>query len=79
MSEVKKVPEIRFAGFAEPWEQRKLGELSSSFEYGLRKTSLHQIQIYLLPRITDCLKEIYYLPEQGQASGKAISTRRLMD
>ena len=27
MSEVKKVPEIRFAGFAEPWEQRKLGEL----------------------------------------------------
>ena len=35
MSEVKKVPEIRFAGFAEPWEQRKLGEMSSSFEYGL--------------------------------------------
>ena len=27
MSEVKKVPEIRFEGFAEPWEQRKLGEL----------------------------------------------------
>lgn len=26
MSEVKKVPEIRFAGFAEPWEQRKLTE-----------------------------------------------------
>ena len=24
VSEVKKVPEIRFAGFAEPWEQRKL-------------------------------------------------------
>lgn len=35
MSEVKKVPEIRFAGFAEPWEQRKLGEMSFSFEYGL--------------------------------------------
>ena len=26
MGEVKKVPEIRFAGFAEPWEQRKLTE-----------------------------------------------------
>lgn len=26
MSEVKKVPEIRFAGFSEPWEQRKLTE-----------------------------------------------------
>lgn len=28
MSEVKKVPEIRFAGFAEPWEQRRLGDIS---------------------------------------------------
>ena len=27
MSEVKKVPEIRFAGFAEPWEQRKFDEV----------------------------------------------------
>ena len=42
MSEVKKVPEIRFAGFAEPWEQIKLGkialfnpkdELPQEFEY----------------------------------------------
>ena len=31
----KNVPEIRFSGFTEAWEQRKLGELSSSFEYGL--------------------------------------------
>ena len=29
------VPEIRFKGFTDPWEQRKLGELSRSFEYGL--------------------------------------------
>ena len=28
-------PEIRFKGFTDAWEQRKLGELSSSFEYGL--------------------------------------------
>ena len=28
-------PEIRFAGFTDAWEQRKLGELSLSFEYGL--------------------------------------------
>ena len=27
MSEVKKVPEIRFAGFAEPWEQRKFADV----------------------------------------------------
>ena len=29
------VPEIRFSGFTDAWEQRKLSELSSSFEYGL--------------------------------------------
>lgn len=29
------VPEIRFAGFTDAWEQRKLGELAESFEYGL--------------------------------------------
>lgn len=28
-------PKIRFKGYEEDWEQRKLGELSSSFEYGL--------------------------------------------
>ena len=27
MTEQVKVPEIRFAGFTDPWEQRKLGEL----------------------------------------------------
>ena len=29
------VPEIRFDGFTNAWEQRKLSELSDSFEYGL--------------------------------------------
>ena len=28
-------PRIRFKGFTDDWEQRKLGDLSSSFEYGL--------------------------------------------
>ena len=28
-------PNIRFKGFTDDWEQRKLGEISSSFEYGL--------------------------------------------
>ena len=32
---VKNIPEIRFKGFTEAWEQRKLGEVASSFEYGL--------------------------------------------
>ena len=29
------VPEVRFAGFTEAWEQRKLGEIGTSFDYGL--------------------------------------------
>ena len=29
------IPKIRFPGFTDDWEQRKLGDLSSSFEYGL--------------------------------------------
>ena len=29
------VPEIRFPGFTDDWEQRKLGDVSYSFEYGL--------------------------------------------
>ena len=34
MTEQEKVPAIRFAGFTDPWEQRKLGELSSEFQSG---------------------------------------------
>ena len=29
------VPQIRFAGFTDPWEQRKVGEVAYGFEYGL--------------------------------------------
>ena len=35
MQEKARVPAIRFAGFTDAWEQRKLGEMSHSFEYGL--------------------------------------------
>ena len=35
----EKNPEIRFAGFTDDWEQRKLGEMSSSFEYGLNSAA----------------------------------------
>lgn len=35
----KKVPEIRFPEFTNDWEQRKLGELSKSFEYGLNASA----------------------------------------
>lgn len=35
MQERASVPAVRFAGFSGDWEQRKLGDMSRSFEYGL--------------------------------------------
>ncbi|TYV06838.1 restriction endonuclease subunit S [Listeria monocytogenes] len=32
-------PKRRFAGFTDDWEQRKLGEIANSFEYGLNASS----------------------------------------
>ena len=47
------VPEIRFSGFTDPWEQRKLGELSSSFEYGLNAAAKEYDGENKYIRITD--------------------------
>ncbi len=33
------IPKLRFPGFTEPWEQRKLGELMESMEYGLNASA----------------------------------------
>ena len=49
----KKVPELRFAGFADDWEQRKLGELASNFEYGLNASAKEFDGIHKYIRITD--------------------------
>lgn len=47
------VPEIRFCGFTDAWEQRKLGQLASSFEYGLNAASKSYDGINKYIRITD--------------------------
>ena len=47
------VPEIRFAGFTDPWEQRKLGEIASSFEYGLNAAAKEYDGENKYIRITD--------------------------
>ena len=49
----KIVPDIRFSGFTEDWEQRKLGELSSSFEYGLNAAAKEYDGKNKYIRITD--------------------------
>ncbi|MFL2096352.1 restriction endonuclease subunit S [Marinilactibacillus psychrotolerans] len=48
-----KYPEIRFKGFTEDWEQRKLGELSTDFEYGLNASATSYDGINKYIRITD--------------------------
>lgn len=35
MTKITDIPAIRFKGFSDTWEQRKLGEMATSFEYGL--------------------------------------------
>ena len=47
------VPKIRFCGFTDAWEQRKLGQLASSFEYGLNAASKSYDGINKYIRITD--------------------------
>ena len=49
----QKVPEIRFKGFTEAWEQRKLGDSASSFEYGLNAAAKEYDGENKYIRITD--------------------------
>ena len=51
--EGSRFPEIRFAGFTDPWEQRKLGEVASSFEYGLNAAAKEFDGVNKYLRITD--------------------------
>ena len=53
MAEQAKVPEIRFAGFTDPWEQRKLGDVASSFDYGLNAAATEYDGQNKYLRITD--------------------------
>ena len=46
-------PNIRFKGFTNDWEQRKLGEISSSFEYGLNAAAKEYDGENKYIRITD--------------------------
>ena len=49
----KKKPEIRFKGFTDDWEQRKLGEVANSFDYGLNVASKEYDGKNAYIRITD--------------------------
>ena len=48
-----KKPKIRFKGYTEDWEQRKLGEVAASFEYGLNAAAKEYDDENKYIRITD--------------------------
>lgn len=48
-----KKPQIRFKGFTDAWEQRKLGEVALSFEYGLNVAAKEYDGVNKYLRITD--------------------------
>ena len=53
MPENAKKPQIRFKGFTDAWEQRKLGEVALSFEYGLNVAAKEYDGVNKYLRITD--------------------------
>ena len=53
MAEKQNIPEIRFEGFTDPWEQRKLGSIAASFDYGLNAAATDYDGQNKYLRITD--------------------------
>ena len=59
-----RVPQIRFAGFTDPWEQRKFGEVATSFDYGLNAAATEYDGKHKYLRITDIDNETHEFLER---------------
>ncbi|MCS6105660.1 MULTISPECIES: restriction endonuclease subunit S [Bacillota] len=60
----KKVPELRFKGFTDPWVQRNLADLSDGFSYGLNAAAKEYDGVHGYLRITDIDEVSHsFLPE----------------
>ncbi len=53
MTKEKVIPQIRFSGFTDTWEQRELSEVTASFEYGLNAAAKEYDGKHKYIRITD--------------------------
>lgn len=53
MKKNNKTPKLRFSGYTDDWEQRKLGDIASSFEYGLNSAAKEFDGVNKYIRITD--------------------------
>ncbi|MCD7597334.1 restriction endonuclease subunit S [Listeria monocytogenes] len=72
----KSMPVIRFKGFSEAWEQRKLGEIANSFEYGLNASSKTYDGENKYIRITD-IDESSHVFNQDNLTSPNISLDKL--
>ena len=61
-------PELRFPGFTDPWEQRKLGECMNSFAYGLNAAAKGYDGMHKYIRITDIDDETHNFIQSNLAS-----------
>lgn len=68
--EERRVPELRFKGFFDDWEQRKLGELSDKIEYGLNVSAIEYDGENKYIRITDINEDNHRLNLQELTSPK---------
>ena len=62
------VPEIRFKGFTDAWEQRKLGEVAENFEYGLNAAAKEFDGVNKYIRITDIDDESHQFNKEDLTS-----------
>ena len=68
MEKKAKVPKLRFPGFAGDWEQRKLGDIASSFEYGLNASAIDFDGKNQYLRITDINDETHLFDKTNLTS-----------
>lgn len=61
-------PKLRFKGFTDDWEKRKLGDVSSSFEYGLNAASKKFDGKHKYIRITDIDDETHLFSKSNLTS-----------
>ena len=63
-----KVPEFRFKGFTGDWERRKLGEIATSFDYGLNAAATEYDGKNAYIRITDIDDDSHNFVREGITS-----------
>lgn len=68
MNKKENIPKIRFIGFTDLWEQRKLVEMSTSIQYGLNAAATDFDGINKYIRITDIDDELRFLKKDNLTS-----------